>query len=154
MRADTMLLQTPAQLARTCRRAWTTFRQLTWGQRWTMVLAVVLLPLFAVLLRCISLARVVSRMQGRGTSRPGAVADAVAAGRAVNFVAFRLRATCLTRSVALQWILSQRGIATGLRVGVRNEGHRLHAHAWVECEGVPVNDTVDGLQGFALVDLP
>jgi hypothetical protein len=96
----------------------------------------------------------VARTDASGTSAPGALADAVAAARAVNLVAARLRATCLTRSLVLHRILAGRGIATVLRVGVRNGGDGLHAHAWVECDGVPVNDTAHGLHGFAPLELP
>ena len=135
-------------------KTWAVFRQLTWPQRRTLVLALVLLPLFGVLLRRTSLVRLLSRMDAGGTGDSGAVASALAAARPVNLVAARLRATCLTRSLVLQWILARRGIGTELKVGVRNEGDGLRAHAWLECGGVLVNDTVDGLHGLARMELP
>lgn len=135
-------------------RAWAVLRLLTWDQRWTLVVAALLLPVCAVLLRCTSLARLLAPVRGPATPRPGALADALAAARAVNLVAARGRATCLTRSLTLHWILARRGIGTMLRVGVRNRGDGgLHAHAWVECDGVPVNDSTHGVQGFARLDL-
>ena len=82
------------------------------------------------------------------------MASALALARPVNLVAARLRATCLARSLVLRWILARRGIGTELKVGVRNEGGGLHAHAWLECDGVPVNDTVRGVQGFVRLELP
>ena len=135
-------------------KTWAVFRELTWTQRRTLVLAFVLLPLFGGLLRRTSLARLLSLMDARGTSGSGAVANALAAARPVNLVAARLRATCLTRSLVLQWILARRGIGTELKVGVRNRGDGLHAHAWLECGGVLVNDTVHGVHGFARMDVP
>ena len=135
-------------------KTWAVFRELTWTQRRTLVLALVLLPVFGGLLHRISLARLLSRMDARGTSGSGAVANALAAARPVNLVAARLRATCLTRSLVLQWILARRGIGTELKVGVRNRGDGLHAHAWLECGGVLVNDTVHGVHGFARMDVP
>lgn len=135
-------------------KTWAVFRELTWTQRRTLVLALVLLPLFGGLLRRTSLARLLSRMDARGTSGSGAVASALTVARPVNLVAARLRATCLTRSLVLQWILARRGIGTELKVGVRNEGDGLHAHAWLECGGVLVNDTVHGVHGFARMDVP
>ena len=135
-------------------KTWAVFRELTWTQRRTLVLALVLLPLFGVLLRRTSLARLLSRMDAGGTPGSGAVASALAAARPVKLVAVRLRATCLTRSLVLQWVLARRGIVTELKVGVRNEGDGLHAHAWLECGGVPVNDTVHGVHGFARMELP
>lgn len=135
-------------------KTWAVFRELTWTQRRTLVLALVLLPLFGVLLCRTSLARLLSRMDAGGTRGSGAIATALAAARPVNLVAARLRATCLTRSLVLQWILARRGIGTELKVGVRNEGDGLHAHAWLECGGVLVNDTVHGVHGFARMDVP
>lgn len=135
-------------------KTWAVFRELTWTQRRTLVLALVLLPLFGVLLRRTSLARLLSRMDAGGAAGSGALASALAAARPVNLVAARLRATCLTRSLVLQWILARRGIGTELKVGVRNEGDGLQAHAWLECGGVPVNDTVHGVHGFARMELP
>jgi hypothetical protein len=135
-------------------KTWAVFRELTWTQRRTLVLALVLLPLFAVLLRRTSSGRMLSRMDACGTAGPGAVASALAAARPVNLVAARLRASCLTRSLVLQWVLARRGIGTELQVGVRNEGDGLQAHAWLECGGVPVNDTAHGVDGFARMELP
>ena len=135
-------------------KTWAVFRELTWTQRRTLVLALVLLPLFDGLLRRTSLARLLSRMDARRTSGSGAVASALAAARPVNLVAARLRATCLTRSLVLQWILARRGIGTELKVGVLNRGDGLHAHAWLECGGVLVNDTVHGVHGFARMEVP
>jgi hypothetical protein len=135
-------------------KSWAVFRELTWTQRRTLVLALVLLPLFGILLRRSSLARLLSRMDAGEAAGSGAVACALAAARPVNLVAARLRATCLTRSLVLQWVLARRGIGTDLKVGVRNEGEGLQAHAWLECGGVPVNDTVQAVHGFARMELP
>jgi hypothetical protein len=43
--------------------------------------------------------------------------------------------TCLRRSLVLQKMLSKRGIATELKIGVRKEAGQLSAHAWVEYQG-------------------
>jgi len=135
-------------------KTWAVFRELTWTQRRTLVLALVLLPLFGVLLRATSLARLLSRTDAVCTPGSGTVASAFALARPVNLVAVRLRATCLTRSLVLQWVLARRGIGTELKVGVRMEVDGLHAHAWLECGGVPVNDSAHGVNGFARMELP
>jgi Transglutaminase-like superfamily len=135
-------------------KTWAVFRELTWTQRRTLVLALVLFPVFGVLLRLSSPARLFSRINAGGTPGPGALASALALARPVNLVAARLRATCLTRSLVLHWILARRGIGPVLRIGVRNEDVGLHAHAWLECDGVPVNDTMHGVQGFVRIELP
>ena len=45
-------------------------------------------------------------------------------------------ATCLTQSLALQFLLTRAGRSSALRIGVARTGARgFQAHAWVECEG-------------------
>jgi hypothetical protein len=53
------------------------------------------------------------------------------------------RATCLPQSLTLWLLLRRRGIASSLRIGVRKEISRLDAHAWVEIDGIVVNDRMD-----------
>jgi hypothetical protein len=48
--------------------------------------------------------------------------------------------TCLCRSLALQKMLAQRGIATELKIGVQKELGILSAHAWVEYQGEPIGE--------------
>jgi len=46
------------------------------------------------------------------------------------------RATCLSKSLALQAMLRRRGRPAELRIGVaKSSGEPLEAHAWVELEG-------------------
>ena len=52
-------------------------------------------------------------------------------------------AKCLPRSVALLALLRRAGIACELRIGVGKTEPALEAHAWVEVNGAPVNDTDD-----------
>jgi hypothetical protein len=84
---------------------------------------------------------------------PAALAwpDIQALGEAVNAAARHtpFPATCLTRSLLLAWLLRRRGVACDLRIGVRLIGGALDAHAWVECQGVPVNDRADIATQFA-----
>jgi hypothetical protein len=49
--------------------------------------------------------------------------------------------TCLRRSLALQWLLSRRGLDTRLQFGVRRENGNLQAHAWLEYEGKSIGET-------------
>lgn len=73
------------------------------------------------------------------TTRAGSVAKvvAIAAGRGP------IRTTCLRRSLLLWWLLRRDGIETVIRVGVNREDGTLHAHAWVEHRGEPLNDAAD-----------
>jgi hypothetical protein len=50
--------------------------------------------------------------------------------------------TCLAKSLALAWMLGRRGVAATVRVGVRTDGG-FAAHAWVECDGVPITERRD-----------
>jgi hypothetical protein len=48
--------------------------------------------------------------------------------------------TCLEESLALWWILGRQGIASELRIGVRKQNEKFEAHAWVEREGIALNE--------------
>ena len=54
-----------------------------------------------------------------------------------------VRGNCLSRSMALWWLLRRRGIPAQLRIGARKIGSQLEAHAWVEVAGRAVNDSDD-----------
>lgn len=57
--------------------------------------------------------------------------------------------TCLHRSLTLWWLLGRQGIASELRIGVRKEQGRFEAHAWVEYQGMALNDGLDVGSRFA-----
>ena len=46
--------------------------------------------------------------------------------------------TCLTKSLALAWLLRRNGVAATVRIGV-STGEGFAAHAWVECDGAALN---------------
>jgi hypothetical protein len=58
------------------------------------------------------------------------------------------RANCLEQSLVLWWLLSRQGIESDLRFGVR-KGGGFEAHAWVEVERVPLNESGDVHQRFS-----
>ena len=51
------------------------------------------------------------------------------------------RAECLEQSLAVHLLLRRRGVAAELRMGVRPSP--FTAHAWIEYQGRPVNETED-----------
>lgn len=51
----------------------------------------------------------------------------------------RLQGNCLSRSLALWWLLARRGIATTLHIGAAKDGTLFKAHAWVEYDGKSLN---------------
>ncbi len=48
--------------------------------------------------------------------------------------------TCLEESLALWFLLRWQGILAELRVGVKKEEEKFEAHAWVERDGVALNE--------------
>ena len=59
------------------------------------------------------------------------------------------RLLCLPRSLALWWLLRWQGIGADLRIGVTPKESGLEAHAWVEYDGVALNDQDDVYDRFA-----
>jgi len=51
-----------------------------------------------------------------------------------------IRSTCLERSLSLWWLLSNQSIATQFRIGVRKDGGKFTAHAWVEHDGIAIGE--------------
>lgn len=63
------------------------------------------------------------------------------------------RASCLVQSLVLWRLLRRHGIASELRIGTRKAENQFQAHAWVECGGVPLNDSGDVRDSFTAFDL-
>jgi hypothetical protein len=61
----------------------------------------------------------------------------------------RLRSPCLVRSATTQLLLARRGVTTVLRIGVRRDDEGLDAHAWLERDGVILNDTPENCARYA-----
>lgn len=49
--------------------------------------------------------------------------------------------SCLEESLVLLHLLNAQGIAAQLRIGVKKNIPKFEAHAWVECEGVALNES-------------
>ena len=137
----------PSRLAR--------FNGLSPAQQRMLLAAWLWLPFFWLGLRVLGLPRLQSFLQCRPlAAEPASVPtlpEIQGFGDAVNIAArySPLRTTCLTRSLLLGWLLRRRGVTSELRIGVRLTQGMLDAHAWVECEGVPVNDRPDVKAQFA-----
>ncbi len=124
--------------------------------------AVVCLPLLTIGLRLFGLGRlrrllVCFAIAGRKPSRFGAADELEVVQYArgcATIIAMAgssglIKATCLPRSVMLWWLLLRRGVDCDLRLGVRTEDATLEAHAWVERNGVVLNDTEDVKQRYS-----
>jgi len=60
--------------------------------------------------------------------------------------------SCLVKSLTLWWLLGRQGITSELRVGVRKEGGNLEAHAWVERNGIALNEPEERHRHYAAFD--
>jgi hypothetical protein len=129
------------------------FMTLSGAAKWTFLSAAMLLPLFWLGLRIFGLARLQAWLEQLpiAARKPLSVAEMSDFGTLVNSAAHYAPGpvTCLTRSLLLRWLLRRRGIVSELRIGVQLAQGRLDAHAWVEYEGVPLNDAPDVAERFA-----
>lgn len=62
------------------------------------------------------------------------------------------RANCLKKSLVIWWLLGRRGIQTNLKIGVKKDEESFNAHAWVEFEGVVLNERGDVGSRFSAFD--
>lgn len=60
--------------------------------------------------------------------------------------------SCLAKSLTLWWLLGRQGITSSLRIGIRKENEELQAHAWVEREGVALNEPEERHRHYAAFD--
>ncbi len=134
---------------------WRKFRQLDRIERRIFCCALALLPAAAVCLRLLGvrLTRGLFALAfARGTAMAGADrAQAERAARLVQAAAYHgiHKANCLQRSLVLWLLLGRAGITAEVRIGVRKESDQLRAHAWVECDGVVLNDRAEIVDEFS-----
>lgn len=132
---------------------WRKFQALSSQQKRTLFFACLLIPVFRMRssLRTYPASHVYGTAFERASKSPDALSPALTRvnvcelAAAVNIAAAHgpVRGNCVARSATLLWLLSRYGIAGTLRVGVRLADGNLAAHAWVECDGEPVNDRAD-----------
>jgi hypothetical protein len=120
--------------------------------------AVTLLPVVAVSLRLRGFQRTKEKLQRKLTpSHQGAdpvarVGDVLQKTcRMVSAAAYYGvgRPTCLGQSLALWYLLQKQGVATRLRIGVKKSPDKFEAHAWVEHDGVALNQDEAGHEHYA-----
>jgi len=132
---------------------WRQFVALTWRERRTLLAATVGLPLFGIGLRVLGMRRLQACLRSRAPASDDRLSrDECLRIAALIDIASRYgpyRATCLTRSLLLGWMLERRGVASRLRIGVRLIEGAFQAHAWIECARVPVNDRPDVGERYA-----
>jgi hypothetical protein len=136
---------------------WRTFQRLSWTEKGTFFLAFLLLPITALALWLRGLRRTQAVLM-RLAPVPNPLGEdenqeqqntryqqTLAIARLVRAAATHgpYRANCLKQSLLLWWLLRLRGIESDLRLGVSKAAAGMEAHAWVECEGRPLNDRED-----------
>jgi len=62
--------------------------------------------------------------------------------------------TCLTRSLSLWAALSRQRVRTEIRIGFRRSGGEFEGHAWVEFEGVPINEDAKVVETYSVFAEP
>lgn len=133
------------------------FFALTPDGRTLVLRSLLLLPTVAALLRVRGLARttaLLERLGRRGEGEPGALAPREVA-RLVDAAAALLRIRCLPRSLVLWHFLRHRGASAVVRLGVSKlAGGGLSAHAWLEFDGLPLNDAADVFDRYAALPSP
>lgn len=116
-----------------------------------------LLPVVAVLLRSRGLWHTRAWLACLG---PFAAGDATALvpseiAKLVAASASTLHIPCLPRSLVLWHFLRDRGGSAEIRLGVAKlDDGRLSAHAWVEFDGLPLNENLDLFERYAVLPMP
>src|ERR1700692_4831812 len=93
--------------------------------------------------------------QSSGPQASGPTAESTAlTARMVRSAAHRTwgRAVCLEQSLALWWLLGRQGIASSVRIGTRKTEQKFEEHAWVEREGVALNEPEEPHKHYAAFD--
>lgn len=123
------------------------FGALSPAERRTLLAAGAWMPVFWLGLRLLGLPRFQTWLQRAPIDEqpPMSLPQMQALAKLVNIAARHTLGPrhCLTRSLLLGWLLRRRGVATALRIGVQLAGSSLDAHAWIEFEGIPVNDRLE-----------
>jgi transglutaminase superfamily protein len=60
--------------------------------------------------------------------------------------------SCLAKSMTLWWLLRRQGIGSHLRIGIRKANDKFEAHAWVERDGVALNEPDEHHHHYAAFD--
>lgn len=101
-----------------------------------------------------------SLLVGKKRKPPLSSNDALAVAMATqSFLAAAVRlpglsSTCLMRSSALQAMLQRRGIEAQLKIGMRRADHKIEGHAWVELDGLILNETAEVAKTYEVMDFP
>ncbi len=137
------------------------FSRLSWRQRWIALLALSALIVVKASLASIGYRRTRSAL---GTLSPKPTRDCESSSSCIKQidtlswsvagVSFHspFTTTCLERTLTLWWLLRFRRIDSDIRIGTARSEGGLLAHAWLERNGVVVNDDADAIGQFLPFD--
>lgn len=135
------------------------FSSLERPARWVFLRAAALLPLVSLSLRLRGFRKTQAFLEKflPPSSRPADISVSSSANLTVRMVRAAVRTgighpTCLDESLAIWWLLGRQGIRSELKVGVRKEGEKFEAHAWVERDGMALNEPEARHQHYAAFD--
>jgi hypothetical protein len=139
------------------------FRALEPNARGLFLRAAALLPLISLSLRLRGFRSTQASLQKHiasaassryGPSDPAKAPLAALTARMVSSAAYRSlgTATCLEKSLVLWWLLGRQGISSSVRIGTRKTGQKFEAHAWVEYDGVALNEPEEAHKHYAAFD--
>ena len=124
---------------------------LSLSQRWWVAKILVLFPLAGLGLRTLGFKRcylVLGRLSALLAFKPQAAGKTLARAKYItDLVALAKRrysvyeAPCLPESLTLWWLLRCEGIKADLRLGVRTITGPFESHAWIEYNGIVLNDS-------------
>ena len=129
------------------------FRSLKRHEKGIFIAACVLLPLVWMSLRSLGFRRTRNLLSlfGRGKDVISGIDEVRRLAYLINTAGGNglRRANCLEKSLLLWWVLRRRGVAAHIRFGASNESRFFKAHAWVEWNGIILNDRADIASEFA-----
>ncbi|SRR6266446_5749038 len=114
---------------------------------WLLLQAAVLLPAARLALHFVTVAQL-KDFGARGVNGakspqlpPQATARMVRVAAQYGFS----RAKCLEQSFVLRWLLLRQGIDARVLFGARKEAEQMQAHAWVEVDGISLDEDDDDM---------
>ena len=133
--------------------SWQRWRGLPRAERAETLRAAVLIPLCPGAIHVLGLApllRVIAARAQHSAAEPRL--DMQMSVRAVDRAcAYGATGACLTRSGALMYLLARHGRVTELKIGAQRVPSGLAAHAWVEADGVALNDRANLRDAYTLL---
>lgn len=123
--------------------------ELSWSELWVLTQATVLLFVVRLSLRFVTVTRLQQMGDVGELERTGLPPKRIAHLVRVAADHGPVRARCLEQSLVLRWLLLRRGVDARIKFGARKHDDQMEAHAWVEVDGVAINEEHDFHRDFA-----